>query len=74
VSGLIILYGLGTIGLIRFCCLWLLHFALGWVYLVVSPSRLPSVSAALPAARQNPFGDGDAKTKPDHNPFVPSKP
>jgi hypothetical protein len=62
----IILYGLGIADLLRLMVLWLVHFVIGWVYLVMAPLRLPRV-AAKPTA--NPFGDGDGKpTRP--NPFA----
>jgi hypothetical protein len=75
VSTALVLYGLGTIGVIRFFCLWVLHFVLGWVFAAVSTTRLPSTADALPEASQNPFGDGEEKEKarPDPNPFVAAK-
>ena len=51
----IVLYGLGLIDLVQFLILWALHFILGWVYLFVSPLRLPRASDAAPV-RRNPFG------------------
>jgi hypothetical protein len=63
----IVLYGLGLIDLVQLLILWALHLILGWVYLFVSPLRLPRTSDAAPAPR-NPFGG----TKPaDTNPFSP---
>jgi len=50
----IILYGLGVLGLLQLVLAFVLHFVIGWVYLVVAPLRLPSVSGALPAGK-NPF-------------------
>lgn len=50
----IVLYGVGIADLLRLLVLWLAHFAVGWVYLVVAPFRLPRATAK-PAA--NPFGD-----------------
>ena len=61
----IVLYGLGLIDLVQLLILWALHLILGWVYLFVSPLRLPRASDAAPA-RRNPFGE----SKPaDANPF-----
>jgi hypothetical protein len=53
----IVLYGLGAMNLLQFLIFWSLHLVVGWVYLVVSPLRLPRVSDALPK-KKNPFGDG----------------
>jgi hypothetical protein len=51
----IVLYGLGLIDLLEFLYLWVLHLLLGWVYLFVSPLRLPRASDAVSAPR-DPFG------------------
>ena len=50
----IVLYGVGVADLLRLLVLWLAHFVVGWVYLVLAPFRLPRATAK-PAA--NPFGD-----------------
>lgn len=50
----IVLYGLGVADLLRLLVLWLAHFVVGWVYLVMAPFRLPYVTARAAA---NPFGD-----------------
>lgn len=55
----IVLYGLGVMNLLQFLIFWSLHLAVGWVYLAVSPLRLPRVSDAVPKTK-NPFGDGPA--------------
>jgi hypothetical protein len=66
VCGGIILYGLGIADLLRLLVLWLAHFAVGWVYLIMSPFRLPPVTAKPKA---NPFG----RAKPaSPNPFTSS--
>jgi hypothetical protein len=52
----IVLYGLGGIDLLQFLILWALHLMVGWVYLFVSPLRLPRASDATSPAR-NPFGE-----------------
>lgn len=57
----IVLYGLGVLNLLQFLIFWGLHLAVGWVYLVVSPLRLPRISDAPPKTK-NPFGDGTAPT------------
>lgn len=51
----IVLYGLELIDLLQFLILWALHLIVGWVYLLVSPLRLPRASDAA-AAPRNPFG------------------
>lgn len=53
----IVLYGLGVMNLLQFLSFWSLHLAVGWVYLIVSPLRLPRVSN-VPPKTKNPFGDG----------------
>lgn len=61
----IVCYGLGLISLLEFLLLWALHFALGLVFLLLSPLRLPRASDAIPALR-DPF----AKPRPGGgNPF-----
>ena len=61
----IVLYGLELIDLLQFLLLWTLHLLVGWVYLFVSPLRLPRASDAA-AAPRDPF----AKPKPaSANPF-----
>jgi hypothetical protein len=61
----IVLYGLGLIDLLQFLLLWVLHLLMGWVYLFVSPLRLPRASDAI-AAPRDPF----ASPKPPRtNPF-----
>lgn len=51
----IVLYGLGVLDLDRFVLLWLLHWVMGWVYLLVAPLRLPRTPDAAPTKR-DPFG------------------
>jgi hypothetical protein len=60
----IVLYGLGIADLLRLLVLWLAHFAVGWVYLVMAPFRLPRVTAK---PTTNPFG-GAKPASP--NPFA----
>ena len=60
----IVLYGLGIADLLRLLVLWLAHFVVGWVYLVLAPFRLPPVAAK---AAPNPFGDGKPAAP---NPFA----
>lgn len=61
----IVLYGLGLIDLLQFLFLWALHLMVGWVYLFVSPLRLPRASDGATVPR-DPF----AKPKPaSANPF-----
>jgi len=65
----IVLYGLELISLIQFLLLWALHLMVGWVYLFVSPLRLPRASDAALAPR-DPF----AKPRPaSANPFSGEK-
>lgn len=63
----IVLYGLGVADLLRLLVLWLAHFVVGWVYLVMAPFRLPYVTAKVAA---NPFGD-EKPAAP--NPFADAK-
>jgi hypothetical protein len=64
-----VFYGLGWIDLLQFLILWALHLMVGWVYLFVSPLRLPRAPDATPGAR-NPFGGA----KPARaNPFSAKK-
>ena len=56
VAAAIVLYGLGIIDLIRLVTAWLIHFLLGWAWLILAVHRLPSVAEAASAARPNPFG------------------
>jgi hypothetical protein len=72
VSGALVLYGLGFLDLPRFLAVWLLHFFVGWAYLLVSPRRLPAVADALPRAHRNPFGNPTAEP-PSANPFERNK-
>lgn len=60
-------YGLGLINLIEFLWLWVLHWIVGWVFLFVSPLRLPRASDAAPAVR-DPFSK---PRLPGANPFSP---
>jgi len=61
------LYGLELIDLFQLLIIWVLHLILGWVYVFVSPLRLPRV-ADSPTVPRNPFG----KPKPASvNPFSP---
>lgn len=62
-SGCILLYGLGLIDLPQFLIFWSLHLAVGWVYLILSPLKLPRASDARPLTK-NPFGDGPAAQAP----------
>lgn len=65
----IVLYGLGLIDLLQFLFLCALHLMVGWVYLFVSPLRLPRASDAATAPR-DPF----AKPRPaSTNPFSTEK-
>ena len=63
----IVLYGLGVADLLRLLVLWLAHFAVGWLYLVMAPFRLPRVAAKTAT---NPFGSGKAAAP---NPFAGAK-
>jgi len=52
--GAILLYGLGTLDLVRLAAAGAAHWVIGWVYLFVSPLCLPR-RAEKTAARVNPF-------------------
>ena len=71
VGASLVLYGFRLIDLIGLVTLWLLHLPMSWVYLAVSPLRLPRVSDAVPSARRDPFGAGRASPRPSPNPFNP---
>src|ERR1035438_8910206 len=49
----IFLYGCGGLDLVRLTVAGALHLVMGWVYLIISPLRLPRHPAA--AATVNPF-------------------
>jgi hypothetical protein len=50
----ILLYGCDAVGLVELAVLLALHFVVGWVYLIVSPLRLPP-HPAVAAVKVNPF-------------------
>ena len=55
----ILLFGAGTIDLIRFGLLFAAHFLVGWIYLMAAPFRLPVVpDQAL--VKKNPFDEKPA--------------
>lgn len=65
-AGLIVLYGLQCIDLLRFLIGWCLHLFVGAAYLVTAPLRLPKVEETV-AGTQNPFAsspDGTPKAPP----------
>lgn len=66
-GAMILLYGLGSVDLLRFLLLWSFHMVAAWGYLFVSPLRLASTRDALPKAAANPFGDD--KPTGESNPF-----
>ena len=49
----IVLYGCGALDLVRLAAAAAAHFVMGWVYLLVSPLRLPRIPA--PAPNLDPF-------------------
>jgi hypothetical protein len=49
----IVLYGWGALDLVRLAGIAVLHFLIGWVYLVLSPWRVPRRSLAT--TKENPF-------------------
>lgn len=53
--GAIVLYGWGAFDLVRLAVAGTAHLVLGWVYLFLSPLRLPRHQTAT-AAKENPFG------------------
>jgi hypothetical protein len=62
----LVLYGLELIPLTRLCLLWVLHFVLGWIYLLASPLLLPRASDAT-STKRDPFGPKKLRRS---NPFV----
>lgn len=52
----ILLFGAGTIDLIRFGLLFVAHFLVGWIYLVAAPFRLPVVPEQV-LVKKNPFDE-----------------
>jgi len=56
-SAALVFYGLGAFDLLRLALAFVMHFVVGWFYLVVSPTFLPRHPAAL-AAGKNPFAPG----------------
>ena len=61
-SGAILLYGLGRLPLVGLLFAGLLHIAAGWAYLLISPLRLPRLSASI-SLSQNPFQATEADAK-----------
>ena len=56
----ILLFGAGTIDLVRFGLLFASHFVVGWIYLVAAPFRLPLVPDQA-VLKKNPFDEEAAK-------------
>jgi len=67
VSAALVLYGLDVLNLFSFLLIWLLHFFVAWIYLFISPRRLPTATDAVPSVRRNPFG---TPPKRSVNPFT----
>ena len=61
-SGAFFAYTLGLLSLLQFAFAVLVHFVLGWLYVIAAPLRLPATSVA------SPFGEEKK------NPFTPSPP
>ena len=57
-------YGLGVVDLLRLLLLFVLHLAVSWIYLVVSPVLVPRLPAVLPPG-VNPFAAPPARPKGD---------
>ena len=56
--------------LLHFLLLWSFHLVVGWLYVVLSPLKLPCAADARPAGPRNPFGDGGPpEAAPPANPF-----
>lgn len=69
-GGMILLYGLALVELLHFLLLWSFHLVVGWLYVVLSPLKLPCAADARPAGPRNPFGDGGPpEAAPPANPF-----
>ncbi|MBI4327471.1 MAG: hypothetical protein HY674_19740 [Chloroflexi bacterium] len=69
-SGAILLYGLGQLPLVGLLVVGLLHIAVGWVYLLLSPLRLPRLSVSV-SLSQNPFQA--TKAEPDAESHKPAE-
>jgi hypothetical protein len=52
-SGAIALYGWGALDIVRLSIAAALHLVMGWVYIFISPLRLPRQAVAT--AQENPF-------------------
>jgi len=59
-SGAIFLYGLNRLNFVGFLFAWLLHLVVGWIYIGITPTRLPRLAGA-PRRRGNPFGEKKGK-------------
>jgi hypothetical protein len=62
----IFLYGCGALGLIELAVAMALHYVIGWIYLIVSPLRLPP-HPAVSGVKENPFrapANGKAQPEP----------
>jgi hypothetical protein len=65
-SAAIFLYGSNAFGLVELAVAAAVHLVIGWVYLIISPFRLPLLPEAV-AVKQNPF-------IPPPNPPAPTPP
>ncbi len=65
-SGAILLYGLDRLPLAGLLLAALLHAAAGWIYLLISPLRLPPLSTAINLS-QNPFKASEAAAETELN-------
>jgi len=70
--GTIVAYGFGILDLVQLAVGVVMHFLVGWIYLVWGASVTPKISMdAIPV--KNPFATGTEKprvTKPPENPFA----
>lgn len=79
-TGALVLYSLGGLDLVHLVGAWVLHFLLGWAFVVLGVLARPKVTAA-PGAEANPFGrpavgsgPSDAQpSRPAPNPFSPKR-
>ena len=78
-SAAMLLYGFGQLDVVQFLAAFVLHFVIGWVYLVLGVVAAPKIVAEQ-AVKANPFNPpgaqeqtGQASRKTDEtNPFRPS--
>jgi hypothetical protein len=78
-TGALVLYALGGLDLVHLLAAWVLHFILGWAFVILGVLARPKL-AALPGAKTNPFGPAAEpepparkRGSPSTNPFSPKR-